>query len=213
MNIKTPPTVSIGSGSTSRTILGGDVARGSDDEPAAPTDPALVGDDARRAFHRLAASSLTASFRLAAHLVGDRSDAEDVVQEALTLAWRGWPRLRDQDRFEAWFERIVVNVAHERLRKRRRTPTAHLPDEVVDRGEDRLAAAIDRDAIGRALAGLSPDHRVVIVLRYWRDLPIEEIAGWVGVPSGTVRSRLHYALRELRHQIEPASARPEEARP
>jgi RNA polymerase sigma-70 factor (ECF subfamily) len=189
------------------------VAHGFDDDPAATTDPAAPDDPAQRAFHRLAGSSLTGSFRLAAHLVGDRTDAEDVVQEALTLAWRGWPSLRDPDRFEAWFERIVVNVAYERLRKRRRTPTTLLPDEVADAGEDGLAAAIDRDAIGRALDGLSADHRIVIVLRYWRDLPIEEIAGRLGVPSGTVRSRLHYALRELRRGIEPALPRTEEARP
>ncbi len=189
------------------------MAHGSDDPPAAATALAFASDDAQRAFQRLAGASLTASFRLAAHLVGDRSDAEDVVQEALTLAWRGWPGLRDPDRFDAWFERIVVNTAYERLRKRRRTPTELLPDEIVDAGEDRLAAAIDRDAIGRALDELSPDHRVVVILRYWRDLPIEAIADRLGVPSGTVRSRLHYALRELRRAIEPPLIRPEEARP
>jgi RNA polymerase sigma-70 factor (ECF subfamily) len=60
---------------------------------------------------------------------------------------------------------------------------------------------------------LSADHRVVVVLRYWRDLPIEAIADRLGVPSGTVRSRLHYALRELRREIEPSQPRTEEARP
>jgi len=189
------------------------VAHGFDDEPAAGTASATPVDPAERAFHRLAGSSLTASFRLAVHLVGDRTDAEDVVQEALTLAWRGWPSLRDPDRFEAWFERIVVNVAYERLRKRRRTPTSLLPDDLADPGEDGLAAAIDRDAIGRALGGLGADHRIVVILRYWRDLPIEEIADRLGVPSGTVRSRLHYALRELRREIEPSLPRTEEARP
>jgi RNA polymerase sigma-70 factor (ECF subfamily) len=192
------------------------VAHGADDATAASiegirTDGSSL-DDAGQAFQHLAGAALDASFRLAAHLVGDRSDAEDVVQEALTLAWRGWPGLRDRDRFAAWFERIVVNRAYERLRKRRRTLTALLPDEVVDRGADRLAAALDRDAIGRALDELSPDHRVVVVLRYWRDLPIEAIATMLGVPSGTVRSRLHYALLELRAAIEPPP-HSEEARP
>jgi RNA polymerase sigma-70 factor (ECF subfamily) len=192
------------------------VDRRSDDQAGARVgreDPGDARDEAGPAFHRLAGSSLDSSFRLAAHLVGDRSDAEDVVQEALTLAWRAWPSLRDRDRFDAWFERIVVNTAYERLRKRRRTPTAHLPVELADRGTDRLSAALDRDAIARALDGLSADHRVVVVLRYWRDLPIEEIATRLGVPSGTVRSRLHYALRELRLRIEPAPPHPEEARP
>ena len=73
------------------------------EDTTAETGRTPAGGDAHVAFHRLAETSLTASFRLAAHLVGDRSDAEDVVQEALTLAWRAWPSLRDPTRFEAQF--------------------------------------------------------------------------------------------------------------
>jgi RNA polymerase sigma-70 factor (ECF subfamily) len=162
---------------------------------------------------RLADASLPTSYRLAAHLLGDPSEAEDATQEALLLAWRGWPRLRDPDRFGAWFDRILVNVCYERLRRHRRSPTVALPEEVGGIA-DVAAGALARDSVGRALLGLTAEQRVVVVLRFWRDLSIEEIADRLGVPSGTVRSRLHYALRSLRVEIDrPSQARPDEVRP
>jgi RNA polymerase sigma-70 factor (ECF subfamily) len=74
-----------------------------------------------------------------------------------------------------------------------------LSDELLasPAGGDIAAAAADRDAVGRGLARLDPDRRIVLVLRYYRDLPVAEIAARVGVPAGTVKSRLHYALRDL----------------
>jgi RNA polymerase sigma factor, sigma-70 family len=161
---------------------------------------------------QLADASLATSYRLAAHLLGDPSDAEDATQEALLLAWRGWPRLRDPNRFGAWFDRILVNVCYERLRRRRRSPTVALPEEVGS-GMDQVAASITRDSVGRALLGLTPEQRIVVVLRYWRDFSIEEIADRLGVPSGTVRSRLHYALRSLRADIDRPPSRPGEVQP
>ena len=66
--------------------------------------------DAHQVFMRLADASLPTSYRLAAHLLGDTSEAEDATQEALLLAWRGWPRLRDPERFGAWFDRILQTL-------------------------------------------------------------------------------------------------------
>ena len=161
----------------------------------------------------LADASLATSYRLAAHLLGDPADAEDATQEALLLAWRGWPRLRDPERFGAWFDRILVNVCYERLRRHRRSPTVELPEE-VGVVVDAAATTLARDSVGRALLGLTPEQRIVVVLRYWRDLSIEEIADRLEVPSGTVRSRLHYALRSLRVDIDrPPPTRPDEVRP
>lgn len=169
--------------------------------------------DAHQVFMRLADASLATSYRLAAHLLGDPADAEDATQEALLLAWRGWPRLRDSERFGAWFDRILVNVCYERLRRHRRSPTVELPDEVGGVA-DVAAAALARDSVGRALLGLTPEQRIVVVLRFWRDLSIEEIADRLEVPSGTVRSRLHYALQSLRAEIDRTpQARPDEVRP
>jgi RNA polymerase sigma-70 factor (ECF subfamily) len=160
---------------------------------------------------RLADAALPGAYRLAAHILSDRSDAEDAVQEALVLAWRGWARLREADRFGAWFDRILVNVCYERLRGRKRTRVDVLPPELGAKPTDPFAPAIARDAVGRALAALTPEQRTVIVLRYWRDLSIEEIADLVRIPSGTVRSRLHYALRTLKADIDRSESHSAEA--
>jgi RNA polymerase sigma-70 factor, ECF subfamily len=169
------------------------------------------GPGTQQEFMRLADGALSGAFRLAVHILSDRTDAEDAVQEALVLAWRGWPLLRNADRFDAWFDRILVNVCYERLRGRKRSRTDALPPEVGSQPGDPFASAVARDAIGRALHALTPEQRIVVVLRYWRDLSIEEIADRVRVPSGTVRSRLHYGLRTLRSEIERGASNPIEA--
>jgi RNA polymerase sigma-70 factor (ECF subfamily) len=160
---------------------------------------------------RLADAALPGAYRLAAHILSDRSEAEDAVQEALVLAWRGWARLRDANRFGAWFDRILVNVCYERLRGRKRSRSDALPPELGAKSADPFAPAIARDAIGRALSKLTPEQRIVIVLRYWRDLSIEEIAERVRIPSGTVRSRLHYGLRTLKADIDRTETQSVEA--
>jgi RNA polymerase sigma-70 factor, ECF subfamily len=161
-------------------------------------------------FMQLADAALSGAYRLAAHILSSPADAEDAVQEALVLAWRGWPRLRTADRFGAWFDRILVNVCYERLRGRKRSRSDVLTPETETKAGDPFAVTIARDAIGRALHVLTPEQRVVVVLRYWRDLSIEEIAERVRVPSGTVRSRLHYAMRTLRSEIERGVPNPVE---
>ncbi len=143
----------------------------------------------------------------------DFATAEDAVQEALVLAWRAWPRLRDVTRFEAWFDRILVNVCYERLRGRKRAPSEALSPDAPVTDRDSFASAIARDAVARALHTLTPEQRIVVVLRYWRDLSIEEIAERVRIPSGTVRSRLHYALRTLRSELDDETAGSVEVKP
>jgi RNA polymerase sigma-70 factor (ECF subfamily) len=157
-------------------------------------------DDPEReaAFQALVGPRLDRAFGLAWHLLGHASDAEDACQEALVAAWTAWPRLRDPARFDAWFDRILVNTCIEHLRRRARRPVSELPDEPGIAARDLLAGSIAGDVIGRALRNLSPEHRVTVVLRYWADLSTEAIADRLGVPPGTVRSRLHYALDALR---------------
>jgi RNA polymerase sigma-70 factor (ECF subfamily) len=154
------------------------------------------------AFTRLADEHLDASYRLARAIMGGQAEAEDATHDALIQAWRHWSQLRDHTRFQQWFDRILVNTCRDRLRRTRRWSTEDLPPELPTSGNDPIRQADQRDEMGFALAQLSPDHRVVVALRYYRDLQIEEIATALRVSPGTVSSRLHYALRHLRSLLD-----------
>lgn len=154
-----------------------------------------------QAFAALIGPRLDRAYGLAWHLLGHAADAEDACQEALLAAWSAWPRLRDPARFDAWFDRILVNSCIEHLRRQSRHPQAALPDDPDVPDRDAIAGSADRDAIQRALGRLSPEHRAAVVLRFWADLSTDAIAERLGVPAGTVRSRLHYALDALRAEL------------
>jgi RNA polymerase sigma-70 factor (ECF subfamily) len=153
-------------------------------------------------FVELADPLLNDAYRLAGYLLGSAPDAEDAVQEALTRAWQAWPSLRDQQRFEPWFDRILVNICRDRLRRRRRHQLEELDEGLPVYSEDPFQAALARAEIDRLVQVLNPDQRVVIGLRFWRDLSLQEIADLLGIPLGTVQSRLHYALQRLREAAE-----------
>ena len=157
------------------------------------------GDARREAFRRLTTGSLTRSYRLAAAILGDPEEAQDAVHDAIVRGWTQWASLRSEDRFEAWFDRIVVNSCRDRLRRRRSRRTDIVPDladEILIRDIDQI------DVLRACLRSLTPEHRLVVVLRYMDDLSTAEIAARTGVRDGTVRSRLHYALRALRAAYE-----------
>jgi len=162
---------------------------------------ALTGPDREGVFRALVGTRLDHAYGLAWHILGHAADAEDACQEALLAAWSAWPRLRDPGRFDAWFDRIVVNICIEQLRRRARRPQSVLPDEPGIAARDVLAGSVESDALARALARLTPEHRVTVVLRFWADLPTDEISVRLGVPPGTVRSRLHYALDAIRADL------------
>ncbi len=165
------------------------------------TDESVQWPRRDEAFTVLIGPRLDRAYGLAWHLLGHAADAEDACQEALLAAWSAWPRLRDPARFDAWFDRILVNTCIEHLRRQARRPQATLPDEPDIADRDTLAGSIELDAIGRALGRLSPEHRATVVLRFWADLSTEAIAERLSVPHGTVRSRLHYALGALRIEL------------
>jgi RNA polymerase sigma-70 factor (ECF subfamily) len=96
----------------------------------------------------------------------------------------------------------VANVCKTRRRARRQVRNVAFDDDLEVYAPDPFRATLTRDAVGRALDRLSPEQRVVVVLRYWRDMPLEQIATRLDVPLGTVKSRLHYALRLLGREIE-----------
>ena len=105
--------------------------------------------------------------------------------------------------FEPWFDRILVNTCRNRLRSAQRLAT-DISAEVAIASGDPFGQSLDRDIVSTAIAALSPDHRMVVVLRYYLDLSVDEIAARVGVAPGTVHSRLHYALKRLHGAIDAA---------
>ena len=156
-------------------------------------------DDAT-VFEAFAARKLDASYRIATLILGDPTDAEDATHDAFVAAWRDWATLRDREKVDAWFGRILVHRCRDLLRRRKRRPVVDVSAELLDlpaRGDLSLEAA-DREAIGRGFASLEADQRICLVLRYYADLSVRQIAEQTGVPEGTVKSRLHRALRELR---------------
>jgi RNA polymerase sigma-70 factor (ECF subfamily) len=172
---------------------------------------ALVSTDHRRtreiAFADLVDRELAAAYRTAAVLLGDHNEAEDATQDALVRAWQQWARLRDPEKAGAWFGRILINVCRDRLRARHtriRWLSGEMPGaNLEDQGE--------REAISRAIGDLTADHRIVIVLRYYLDLPLDAIAERTGAPIGTVKSRLHHALPAVRAAYEAQERAGEES--
>ena len=158
------------------------------------------------AFARLIDRSLPTSYRLAAVLLGNESEAQDAVQDAAITAWGRFGTLRDPDRFEAWFQRILANRCRDLLRRRRRVRFVAVDGATAPSAPDGDHGIVERESLAVALNKLSPDHRLVIVLRFYADLSLEEIAERTGVRLGTVKSRLHYALEAL-HAAYDATSR------
>jgi len=145
---------------------------------------------------------LAMAYRLAGYLMGDAAEAADAVQEASVRAWRAWPRLREREKFHSWFSQILVNVCRTRLGQRSRRRTLDIEDVDLE-SPDPFRASLARDSVGRALSCLSRELRMVVVLRYWGELSLAEIAEQLRIPVGTVKSRHHAALQALRRRIEP----------
>ena len=162
-----------------------------------------VGEDRAATFDAFASRHLDAAYRVATAILGDPAAAQDATHDAFVAAWRGWPSLRDPSRFDAWFGRILVNTCRNALRRSRRTIVVDVSARLAARGggDDPAVEADVRDSLDRAFARLSADHRIAIVLRFYEDLTVNEIADRTGVSSGTVKSRLHYALRALGVQL------------
>jgi RNA polymerase sigma-70 factor, ECF subfamily len=161
-------------------------------------------EDAERsaAFMRLAESQSERSYRLACVILGSPTDAQDAVQDSFISAWRNWGTLRDPASMEPWFQRIVVNTCRNRLKQRSRRRVHDISDELGLEARDAYGPTHDRDALDTALAELRPDDQVILALRYYRDLKVDDIARHLGLRPGTVMSRLHHALRRLRMSLE-----------
>lgn len=170
-------------------------------------------DDVRaRTFQALLdRPALDRAYRTARLILLDPAEAEDATHDAALSAWRRFGDLRDQARFDAWFGRILVNSCRDHLRRRKRLVVSidELVVQPVDRrpGSDPTEGAAERDLLRGAFRTLSPEHREVIALRFYADLTVDEIAQRTGARPGTVKSRLHHALRYLRTSLEESDQR------
>jgi RNA polymerase sigma-70 factor (ECF subfamily) len=167
---------------------------------------AQKGDE--QAFASLAVACGDRLHAVAHRILRDIDLAEDATQQALLSIWRDLPQLRDPARFEAWSYRLLVRACYAEARRTRRwTPTLRVLPTDEPAEPDGTTSVHDRDQLERGFRRLSIDHRAVVVLHHYLDLSIDEVAEALGVPAGTVRSRLHHAMRGLRAALD-ADLRP-----
>jgi RNA polymerase sigma factor (sigma-70 family) len=149
----------------------------------------------RDAFRDLVEPDLAAALGTARIVTGSEADASDAVQEALLSAWRGLDGLREPDAFRAWFRRHVVRAALRAASRRGRVVELDLATMAPDGDLDR---ALERRTLGRAFERLEARDRLLLTLHHFWDLSIAETAAHLGIPEGTVKSRVHYAMDRLR---------------
>ncbi len=162
---------------------------------------AAQGGD-HEAFEVLASAAGDRLYAIACLILRDRQRAEDAVQEALVHAWRELPGLRDADRFDAWLHRLVVNACADQGRHARRWATEVRMIRSEPTTEDDANSLADRDQLERGFRRLKPEQRTIVVLHFYVGLRVPEIAETLGIPAGTVKSRLHYATAALRAALE-----------
>lgn len=153
------------------------------------------GDSA--AFHALVDRHAQRLYRLAVSLIGNAADAEDVLQETFIGAFRGLRSFEARASVKTWLTRILVLQAAQWNRGRRRRPAGPMEDSIPAAAGSPEAAMDVQAALGR----LSPEHREVLTLREFEGMNYEEIAEVLGVPRGTVESRLHRARSEMREKL------------
>ena len=150
------------------------------------------------AFRALIHGCVDRLYAIAFRIVRDHDRAEDALQQALIDLWDDLPGLRDPGRFDAWACRLVVHASYREARRERRW-TAQVRQLVADPpGDDATVSVASRDEVERVLRRLTPEHRAVLVLRYYVGQSVAEIAETLGIPVGTAGSRLHYAVRCMR---------------
>lgn len=178
----------------------------------------------QKQFNELIGETYKKVFNLAFRLAGNRSDAEDLTQEAFYRAYRSFKDFEGDRPFENWIFRIVTRLFLDLMRTRRRRVNAVSYDapirvdagddvlslEVADQNagpEDHLLAMSVSEPMEQALDRLKPEQKVLVMLADVENLPYAEIAQTLGVPVGTVRSRLHRAHKQLRAALVGADSK------
>lgn len=171
---------------------------------------ARVGDE--EAFASLARAAGDRLLAIAYRILRDLGLAEDAVQQTLVLAWRELPTLREVERFDAWLRRLLVHACYREARRGRRwaANVRVLPLDEPARGDD-YGDVVARDQLDRGFRRLPPEQRAVFVFHHYLGLTLHEVAAELGVPLGTVKSRLHYATNSLRAALEADLRQPTDA--
>jgi RNA polymerase sigma-70 factor (ECF subfamily) len=162
---------------------------------------AMAGD--HEAFSELTRLSIAKLYAIARLILRDDERAEDATQEALVSAWRWFSTLRDPDRFDAWLRRLLIHACYREAaasKRRRFIEGSVRPIAMV--GPDPGTAIADQDELARCFQHLSPEQRALIVLHFYVGLPMQETADIVGLPVGTVKSRLSRATQQMRATLE-----------
>jgi RNA polymerase sigma-70 factor (ECF subfamily) len=172
---------------------------------------AQIGDTG--AFRALALASHARLYKVAQGILRDPHLAEDATQQAMLDIWRYIKRLRDPEKFDGWSYRLVVHACYaESKRKATWLPESEMQGRRQPLASDDYGTVIHRDQLERGFRGLSLEHRTVVVLHHLVGMPLQQVADTLDIRLGTVKSRLHRAMQELRAAIE-ADARTSEPRP
>ena len=162
---------------------------------------AKAGD--RDAFAELQRGSIDKLYAIARLILRDSDRAQDATQEAFIAAWRRVSGLRDPDAWDAWIRRLLVNACYEEARRAKRRSRAEQRVEPIEgHAADPATATADRDELARAFEALPPEGRALIVLHYYLGLPMHETSLILGLPVGTVKSRLNRTKQQMRATIE-----------
>ncbi len=157
----------------------------------------------QEAFGRLADALIGRLYNLAQLMLSDGDLVEDAVQETLIAAWRDLRGLRDPDRFVPWLQRILVRSVYRAAKHERDQVNVRQVQVIADRqAPDPARDLADRDEIDRVFRRLKAEHRAVLVVHHYLQLPDEEAAEVLGVPAGTFKSRLHRASAAMRAEFD-----------
>ncbi|HEV2934490.1 MAG TPA: sigma-70 family RNA polymerase sigma factor [Streptosporangiaceae bacterium] len=182
------------------------ISSASRDELAREASELTRADDA--AVRELYARHARALHGYVRRFCPDRASADDIVQETFIRAWRHLPQLSADDRLvRAWLYRVARNLLTDAARARRSRPVTVRVQPAEEGGDDtKLSQVLDQQLVTGALRQLSASHRTVLVETFYRGRTLARVARQLGIPYGTARSRLHYALQALRQQLEDCEA-------
>ena len=163
------------------------------------------------AFSALTSGRTSRLLAIARLILRDTERAEDAVQDALLQAWQDLRGLRDPDRFDAWLRRLLVRACYRAAERNRRHAAVELNADRLpgsSRGDPQGQTAV-RDQLERGFRRLSPEHRAVIVLHHYVGLSLTDAADTLGIPLGTMQSRLSRATQVMRAALEADDRTPD----